>query len=64
MPLPRPAPGMVVRYGFLWSDGAEAGRSEARKSRACFVVVVAVHQSDGRVRLRAVPGQRRVPRTE
>lgn len=55
MPLPRPAPGMVVRYAFLWSDEAASGRTEWRKDRPCVIVVAAVQQGDGRVRVRVVP---------
>lgn len=55
MPLPRPAPGMVARYAYLWADEAEAGRREGRKDRPCVAVVAAERQSDGRVRVRAVP---------
>jgi hypothetical protein len=55
MPLPRPAPGMVVRYGYLWSREAEAGRVEGRKFRPCVIVVAATRQADGRIRVRVAP---------
>ena len=51
MALPRPAPGMVVRYAYLCADEAEAGRREGRKDRPCVVVVAAERQGDGRVRV-------------
>ena len=35
MPLPRPAPGMVIRCAYLWSDEADAGRSEGAKAETC-----------------------------
>ncbi len=50
MPLPRPAPGVVVRYAYLWADKANAGHREGRKGRPC--VVAAERQGDGRVRVR------------
>ena len=55
MALPRPAPGMVVRYAYLWADEAEAGRREGRKDRPCVVVVAAERLGDRRVRVRVVP---------
>jgi hypothetical protein len=54
--LPRtPFPGLVVRYGFLWSDEARAGRIEARKDRPCVVVLAVAPAGDGRVRVRVMP---------
>jgi hypothetical protein len=55
MALPRPAPGMVVRYGFLWRDEADAGQTEGRKHRPCVIVLAALRQADGRVLVRVVP---------
>ena len=39
MPLPRPEPGLVVRYSFLWREQAARGRDEGEKDRPCAVVV-------------------------
>lgn len=55
MPLPRPAPGMVVRYGYLWGNEADAGRIEGTKHRPCVIVVAAARLGDGRVRVRVAP---------
>lgn len=56
MALPRtPFPGLIVRYAFLWSDAAQAGRTEARKDRPCVIVLAARRLTDGRVRVRVVP---------
>ncbi len=46
MPLPDPAPGLVVRYGYLWRDEARRGQEEGRKDRPC-VVVLSVKNVEG-----------------
>jgi hypothetical protein len=50
-----PFPGLIVRYAFLWSDEARAGRSKARKDRPCVVVLAIQHESEQHVRVRVVP---------
>jgi hypothetical protein len=39
--LPRPEPGLVLRYVFLWRGEFEAGRDEGRKDRPCAVIIAA-----------------------
>ena len=39
MAFPIPAPGLVIRYSFLWSDAAARGQEEGDKDRPCAVVV-------------------------
>lgn len=56
MTLPRtPFPGLIVRYAFLWSDGARQGRTEAREDRPCVVVVAVGREADHRMRVRVLP---------
>ena len=56
MALPRtPFPGLIVRYAFLWSDEAHAGRTEARKDRPCVVVLALQREADQRLRVRVAP---------
>ncbi|MCV3766426.1 hypothetical protein [Rhizobium sp. TRM95796] len=38
MTLPRPEPGLVIRYSYLWAADAEAGRDEGSKDRPCAIV--------------------------
>lgn len=45
MRLPQPEPGLVIRYGFLWRDQADAGLENARKSRPCAIVVATALRS-------------------
>lgn len=39
MTLPVPRPGVVIRYSFLWSHEASAGKEEAAKDRPCAIVL-------------------------
>jgi len=39
MPLPKPVPGLVIRYSFLWSHEAKAGNEEGSKDRPCAVLL-------------------------
>ena len=39
MTWPTPRPGLVIRYSYLWSQEAEAGREEGLKDRPCAVVI-------------------------
>ena len=41
MTFPSPRPGLVIRYGFLWSHEHDAGAEEAAKDRPCASVVAA-----------------------
>ncbi|MEN3162706.1 hypothetical protein WI697_11730 [Tistrella mobilis] len=40
MALPLPKPGLVVRYDYLWSREAEAGRQAGKDRPACIVATV------------------------
>jgi hypothetical protein len=42
---PKPEPGLVIRYSFLWSKEADEGREEGVKDRPCAIIVV-VHNPD------------------
>ena len=41
MSLPSPEPGLVVRYGYVWSQESRRGRTEAMKDRPCAIVLAA-----------------------
>lgn len=49
MAFPEPKPGLVVRYDYLWSDEAAAGRDAGKDRPACLVAA-----SDSQVRPRFV----------
>lgn len=56
MALPKtPFPGMIVRYSFLWSSEAKAGRTEGRKDRPCVIITAIRRAADGRLRVRVLP---------
>jgi hypothetical protein len=37
VPLPEPRPGLVIRYDYLWSREAAAGRDQGKERPACLV---------------------------
>ena len=46
MPFPRPAPGQVIRYAYLWRSEYQRGQEEGAKDRPC-VIVLAVSDEEG-----------------
>lgn len=42
MPLPAPAPGLVIGYSYLWHDEHIYGAEEGRKDRPCAIVLAAI----------------------
>jgi hypothetical protein len=55
MSLPEPKPGLVIRYGFLWSDEQAAGATEAAKDRPCAIVVAVRLTEDGELQTIVAP---------
>lgn len=51
---------MVIRYGFVWSDEATRGVSEARKDRPCAVVLTVVRR-DSKIMVVVAPVTHRAP---
>nr|WP_300574780.1 type II toxin-antitoxin system PemK/MazF family toxin [Phenylobacterium sp.] len=39
MAFPKPEPGLVVRYSFLWREQADRGQEEGGKDRPCAIVM-------------------------
>lgn len=54
MSLPKPHPGLVVRYSYLWHAEHEAGREEGTKDRPCAVILV-VTEAEGHERVTVLP---------
>jgi hypothetical protein len=52
--LPKPTPGLVLRYAFLWRAEFEGGQDEGRKDRPC-TVVVAAPELAGETRVYVLP---------
>lgn len=61
MSLPRPEPGLVIRYAYLWRREAERGEEAGRKQRPCAIIVAAA-QRGGDVVVYAAPITHSPPR--
>lgn len=55
MPLPKPEPGLVISYAYLWHDEARKGLDEGLKDRPCAIVLVAEDEHDGETVVTVVP---------
>jgi mRNA-degrading endonuclease toxin of MazEF toxin-antitoxin module len=55
MSLPRPEPGLVIPYAYLWRYEHRKGQEEGRKTRPCVVVLTAEDQADGTTRVTVAP---------
>ena len=40
MPLPEPRPGLIIRYDYLWTREAAAGRDQGKERPACLVAAM------------------------
>ena len=55
MPIPDPCPGLVIRYGFLWSHEAGSGRIDATKDRPAVIVLAQEKRRDGAMIVTVAP---------
>jgi len=46
---PKPVPGLVIRYSFLWREAAARGEGEGVKDRPCAVVLVSEDQDGEKI---------------
>jgi len=53
--LPIPKPGLVVRYGFLWSHEQRSGAVEAEKDRPCAIILAVRAAAGGAVKVTVAP---------
>lgn len=60
MPLPRPEPGLVLSYAYLWRHERNRGLEAGLKARPC-TVVLAVRTQDGRIVVTVAPMTHRPP---
>ena len=63
MPLPRPEPGLVLSYGYLWKWQDEMGDDTGEKNRPC-VIVLSTENIDGDTVVMVVPVTSRQPRPD
>jgi hypothetical protein len=59
--LPKPEPGLVIRYSYLWHSEHREGREEGVKDRPCAIVASIVSLEDGTTRVLALPVTRTPP---
>ena len=62
MTWPTPQPGLVIRYSYLWTREAQAGREEGIKDRPC-AIVLAVAAAPDRTRVVVLPITHTAPQT-
>jgi len=44
--LPKPEPGLVIRYSYLWAREHREGREDGTKDRPCAIILAAHHHDD------------------
>lgn len=54
MAFPKPFPGLVIRYSYLWHAEFLAGREEGRKDRPC-AIIASIMDGDGETRVLVLP---------
>jgi len=62
MPLPKPEPGLVIRYSYLWLEEFLAKREEGVKDRSCAIVAALKTKPDGKQRVLVLPVTHREPK--
>jgi hypothetical protein len=55
VPLPRPVPGLVIRYSYLWRREHLEGREEGQKDRPCAIVAAIRSDERGDTRVLVLP---------
>ena len=55
MPLPKPEPGLVIRYSYLWLNESLKGQEEGVKDRPCAIVATIQDDVDGQKRVLVLP---------
>ena len=48
MAFPEPAPGLIIRYSYLWVEEHKRGQEEGAKDRPCAVILVTAHVDEER----------------
>lgn len=55
MALPRPVPGLVIRYSYLWRREHLQGRDEGQKDRPCAIIASIRNGDSGDIRVLVLP---------
>ena len=61
MAFPKPVPGLVIRYSYLWSREHVQGLEEGLKDRPCAVVAAIRSEKNGETRALVLPVTHRPP---
>ena len=61
MAFPKPQPGLVISYVYLWHREQQVGREEGVKDRSCVVILTALSAADGTTMVRVAPVTRSLP---
>ena len=64
MALPKPVPGLVIRYSYLWRSEFLEGREEGQKDRPCAIIAAIRADDAGFTRVLALPITHREPSDE
>ena len=54
MSLPKPEPGLVIRYSYLWLREHHVGREDGSKDRPC-AIILALHTDEDGEQILVVP---------
>jgi hypothetical protein len=49
VPLPKPVPGLVIRYGYLWREEYLKGQEEGVKDRPCAIVLTVADENGDQI---------------
>lgn len=55
VPLPKPVPGLVIRYSYLWYTEHLKGREEGQKDRPCAIIASIRSDDHGNTRVLVLP---------
>jgi hypothetical protein len=55
VPLPKPVPGLVIRYSYLWWQQQVTGAEEGRKDRPCAIVAAVQVDGEGSINTLVLP---------
>jgi hypothetical protein len=55
LPLPKPVPGLVIRYSYLWYSEHLEGREEGQKDRPCAIIASIQADESGNTRVLVLP---------
>ena len=61
MSLPKPEPGLVICYSYLWLHEHRAGREEGSKDRPCAIVLALGPENDDGIEVVVVPITHSIP---